>query len=153
MKKISMFDIPDKDDRGVSPVIGVILMVAITVILAAVIASFVLGFGSSISSNVQAGATISTNDDGTASVTWIDKGNAQNLNVSIQGLNDNVQLNDVGESVTIIYNASKGSNTFSDNTITLYNVSSPKVIVTGIGSGGSKTVITSETVELENQGG
>ena len=35
------------DDRAVSPVIGVILMVAITVILAAVIASFVLGLGPS----------------------------------------------------------------------------------------------------------
>ncbi len=34
-----------KEDRAVSPVIGVILMVAITVILAAVIASFVLGLG------------------------------------------------------------------------------------------------------------
>lgn len=33
------------DDDAVSPVIGVILMVAITVILAAVIASFVLGIG------------------------------------------------------------------------------------------------------------
>jgi len=33
------------DDNAVSPVIGVILMVAITVILAAVIASFVLGLG------------------------------------------------------------------------------------------------------------
>ena len=33
------------DERGVSPVIGVILMVAITVILAAVIAAFVLGIG------------------------------------------------------------------------------------------------------------
>jgi flagellin-like protein len=33
------------DDSAVSPVIGVILMVAITVILAAVIASFVLGLG------------------------------------------------------------------------------------------------------------
>lgn len=37
----------DADDRAVSPVIGVILMVAITVILAAVIASFVLGLGPS----------------------------------------------------------------------------------------------------------
>ena len=37
----AMFD----DDSAVSPVIGVILMVAITVILAAVIASFVLGLG------------------------------------------------------------------------------------------------------------
>uniref|UniRef100_A0A7C4S6B2 Type IV pilin n=1 Tax=Geoglobus ahangari TaxID=113653 RepID=A0A7C4S6B2_9EURY len=35
----------EKDERAVSPVIGVILMVAITVILAAVIASFVLGMG------------------------------------------------------------------------------------------------------------
>ena len=35
------------DDNAVSPVIGVILMVAITVILAAVIASFVLGLGPS----------------------------------------------------------------------------------------------------------
>jgi len=33
------------DEKGVSPVVGVILMVAITVILAAVIASFVFGFG------------------------------------------------------------------------------------------------------------
>jgi len=36
-----------QDDGAVSPVIGVILMVAITVILAAVIASFVLGLGDS----------------------------------------------------------------------------------------------------------
>jgi flagellin-like protein len=37
------------DESAVSPVIGVILMVAITVILAAVIASFVLGLGDSVS--------------------------------------------------------------------------------------------------------
>jgi flagellin-like protein len=37
------------DERAVSPVIGVILMVAITVILAAVIATFVLGLGSQVS--------------------------------------------------------------------------------------------------------
>jgi len=37
-----------KDEKGVSPVIGVILMVAITVILAAVIASFVFGMGSTM---------------------------------------------------------------------------------------------------------
>jgi flagellin-like protein len=37
------------DDDAVSPVIGVILMVAITVILAAVIATFVLGLGDSLS--------------------------------------------------------------------------------------------------------
>ena len=37
------------DDSAVSPVIGVILMVAITVILAAVIATFVLGLGEQVS--------------------------------------------------------------------------------------------------------
>lgn len=37
-----------RDDRAVSPVIGVILMVAITVILAAVIGTFVLGLGGSL---------------------------------------------------------------------------------------------------------
>jgi flagellin-like protein len=41
------------DDGAVSPVIGVILMVAITVILAAVIAAFVLGIGSTQSSPPQ----------------------------------------------------------------------------------------------------
>jgi flagellin-like protein len=43
------------DENAVSPVIGVILMVAITVILAAVIASFVLGLGG----NTQATPTAS----------------------------------------------------------------------------------------------
>ncbi|ADB57881.1 type IV pilin [Archaeoglobus profundus] len=38
-----------KNEKGVSPVIGVILMVAITVILAAVIASFVFGMGGKLS--------------------------------------------------------------------------------------------------------
>ncbi len=42
------------DDRGVSPVIGVILMVAITVILAAVIGTFVLGLGDSLEQAPQA---------------------------------------------------------------------------------------------------
>ena len=36
---------PARYDRGVSPVIGVILMVAITVVLAAVIGTYVLDFG------------------------------------------------------------------------------------------------------------
>ena len=41
----------DDNERGVSPVIGVILMVAITVILAAVIGAFVLGLGDQVSNN------------------------------------------------------------------------------------------------------
>jgi flagellin-like protein len=39
------------EERAVSPVIGVILMVAITVILAAVIGTFVLGLGDQVGNN------------------------------------------------------------------------------------------------------
>ena len=45
------------DEKGVSPVIGVILMVAITVILAAVIGTFVLNLGGSVSETPQAPLT------------------------------------------------------------------------------------------------
>ncbi|MFC5277780.1 type IV pilin [Halorubrum rubrum] len=48
MKPRNLFE---ADDRAVSPVIGVILMVAITVILAAVIGTFVLGLGDSLGDN------------------------------------------------------------------------------------------------------
>ncbi|ELZ25813.1 hypothetical protein C475_10149 [Halosimplex carlsbadense 2-9-1] len=62
------------DDDAVSPVIGVILMVAITVILAAVIATFVLGLGDQVS-NTSPQASFSfeweveANDYGTLTVT------------------------------------------------------------------------------------
>ncbi|MDS0281548.1 type IV pilin N-terminal domain-containing protein [Haloarcula onubensis] len=52
------------DDDAVSPVIGVILMVAITVILAAVIATFVLGLGDAVSNNApQASFEFNANND------------------------------------------------------------------------------------------
>jgi flagellin-like protein len=61
----------DGNDRGVSPVIGVILMVAVTVILAAVIGSFVLGLGQDTQRAPQASITISDSgqsfDGGTGS--------------------------------------------------------------------------------------
>ncbi|GAA0277495.1 type IV pilin [Halobacterium noricense] len=151
MKKITL-EIPDRDERGVSPVIGVILMVAITVILAAVIASFVLGFGDSVSENVQAGADISENDDGTASATWISEGNAEELNVTAAG-SDAVVLDDVGQSATIeLGNVTGGDTEVVDNTITVDGTGSEtvQVTVTAIGSGGSKTVVAQEEVTIDD---
>ena len=57
----------EQNERAVSPVIGVILMVAITVILAAIIGTFVLGLGSSVSETApQAQFSIEySNDDAT----------------------------------------------------------------------------------------
>jgi len=53
------------DDNAVSPVIGVILMVAITVILAAVIGTFVLGIGGSVNENPQVTWAYDYNDTAT----------------------------------------------------------------------------------------
>ena len=50
-----------KNEDAVSPVIGVILMVAITVILAAVIAAFVFGMAGSVSKTKVVAATLQRN--------------------------------------------------------------------------------------------
>ena len=57
------------DDSAVSPVIGVILMVAITVILAAVIGSFVLNLGGSLQQTAPQASFGFDYDTGTNSVT------------------------------------------------------------------------------------
>ena len=58
------------DERAVSPVIGVILMVAITVILAAVIGTFVLGLGDSLgNSQPTAQLSVDSTDFGNNTVT------------------------------------------------------------------------------------
>jgi len=85
------------DDEAVSPVIGVILMVAITVILAAVIGTFVLGLGDQVSdTNPQASFTFeqTTYDPGsdTTDVPAVeithdggDKLDGSNINVLVNG--------------------------------------------------------------------
>jgi flagellin-like protein len=71
MQLTNLFDEND-DSRAVSPVIGVILMVAITVILAAVIGTFVLGLGDSVESAPQ--ASITFDGDATNGVTITHRG-------------------------------------------------------------------------------
>jgi len=80
-----------RDDDAVSPVIGVILMVAITVILAAVIASFVIGLGDS---NQQTAPSVSFSTDydagssstGTLTITADNVGEAVEMqNIRITG--------------------------------------------------------------------
>ncbi|WP_331232886.1 type IV pilin N-terminal domain-containing protein [Natronorarus salvus] len=52
-----------EEERAVSPVIGVILMVAITVILAAVIGTFVLGLGDDVNAAPSAQLSFQVDDD------------------------------------------------------------------------------------------
>jgi len=59
-----------KDEKAVSPVIGVILMVAITVILAAVIGAFVFGMGGSLKKTYTVGVTATQVDSDHVDVTF-----------------------------------------------------------------------------------
>jgi flagellin-like protein len=75
------------DEDAVSPVIGVILMVAITVILAAVIGTFVLGLGGNVNSTPSAQFTFDWEQVGDHTVNAVHDGGdaieAQNLEVSV----------------------------------------------------------------------
>jgi len=71
-------------DKAVSPVIGVILMVAITVILAAVIGTFVLGLGENVEETAQAGVAFEYYDQSanTVRLSVIDPGNVDQIYVT-----------------------------------------------------------------------
>lgn len=77
-----------KNEEAVSPVIGVILMVAITVILAAVIAAFVFGMTGSVQTTKTVAVTAHVNDEKYLVVTFqggADAGSVQNLTLMING--------------------------------------------------------------------
>ncbi|HOH81149.1 MAG TPA: type IV pilin N-terminal domain-containing protein [Methanoregulaceae archaeon] len=57
------------EEEAVSPVIGVILMVAIVVILAAVIAAFVFGMAGSTQTTKNVATTVTMLDNGTGAIT------------------------------------------------------------------------------------
>ena len=76
-----------KNDEAVSPVIGVILMVAITVILAAVIAAFVFGMSGNITKTKIVAVTAQQPDANTITVTYQGGQDAQSFsygNVTVE---------------------------------------------------------------------
>ena len=76
-----------KEEDAVSPVIGVILMVSVTVILAAVIAAFVFGMASGISKTKAVAATARQIGTSSIVVTWVggpDNAMVKGYNVTIQ---------------------------------------------------------------------
>ena len=94
MKRTQSFD---TDDRGVSPVIGVILMVAITVILAAVIGTFVLGLGDSLGdSQPTAQLTAGVDYGNTANAIFVEHDGGDSIEAD--SLNVIVNSPDVGNS-------------------------------------------------------
>lgn len=111
-------------------------MVAITVILAAVIGTFVLGLGDNIQTNVQAGASVSSdaeNDEVTVTYTSAQTDGAE-LNVTytpIGGTAIQADLTSIGQSDT---------QSFTDG-------DRVRVVVTAKANGAS-TVIVQDTVQL-----
>jgi len=71
-------------DDAVSPVVGVILMVAVTVILAAVIASFVLDLGSNVQQNPSAGVTFDY-DGSEVTIQVVSAENVDSLEYTLNG--------------------------------------------------------------------
>jgi len=81
-----------KNEEAVSPVIGVILMVAITVILAAVIAAFVFGMTGNVQTTKTVAVTAHVDDNKYLVVTFqggADAASVDYLNLTINGSKDN----------------------------------------------------------------
>jgi flagellin-like protein len=136
-----------REDDAVSPVIGVILMVAITVILAAVIGTFVLGLGDQVQSSApnanfqfeydtiqydEADAT-----SGTAPLTQVTVTHnggqdveAENIEIVVEGNtgysldNSNPGTNDVADTVSTPF-ASGTLSTGSSDTVAFYDTNGP----------------------------
>jgi flagellin-like protein len=127
-----------KNEEGVSGVIGVILMVAITVILASVIGVFVFGFAGDTDEPVNAGVTIQENSEG-VEVRWYSGGNAEYLEVSVDGNTvEGSRLENVGDRVVI--------QTPEDTSVNIIGT-------TGEGDKTSSSVVQSETTTQDTTGG
>jgi len=125
------------DDRGVSPVIGVILMVAITVILAAVIGTFVLGLGDQIGGSATAGVTVEGDNTTNVTVTLTNLGTAEEVDIvydngtSVESSVNSVPLNNTGARAQLD-NSTPGDGDYS---------------VVAVGSEGDRSVIRSFTID------
>lgn len=67
------------DERAVSPVIGVILMVAITVVMAAIIGAFVYGYAGTTAQKPMPAFTVNRINDTAVSTVLHDAGGATNI--------------------------------------------------------------------------
>ncbi|PWR75936.1 type IV pilin [Methanospirillum stamsii] len=135
-----------KRDDAVSPVIGVILMVAITVILAAVIAAFVFGMTGSVSKSKNIAfvaeltgtdqtAVIITNHGGTdlgtlGSLSATDGTNELQYRVNTTPFTNKLDANDVGRSIALKWPAAS---------------TSKRLVLTGTFTDGSTAILIDRT--------
>lgn len=130
-----------KDDKGVSPVIAVILMVAITVVMAAIVSSWSAGVKAPTTPTT-VGLDISRSTTNiTLVITAIDPTSSSpipNLNISYRNLSDKSNISYAPELIDADVGMSKEFNTSSDKLT--------QVIVTAKFRDGSKKVLFSREV-------
>jgi len=122
------------DEEAVSPVIGVILMVAIVVILAAVIAAFVFGMAGSAGTSKNIGMTVTKNGTSGFEILW-------------QGGNDINGITGVDWNVV-------GGNTPGNGTVTLTNTPPQVGDVDAVAAGditGGRLLITATFTDGSDQ--
>jgi len=118
-------------EDAVSPVIGVILMVAITVILAAVIAAFVFGLAGTTGSSKNVGITVALNG-------------TDGYEVTLQGGSDLSSLNKLDYSIDGGSFVDTGATSFEVGQIIQIAESNPsgkKLILRGLFNDGSQQVL------------
>jgi flagellin-like protein len=145
MKLTELFT-ADESERAVSPVIGVILMVAITVILAAVIGTFVLGLGDQVQ---QTSPNAQWDWDGDASngvdITHTSGDSVTASNVEVTGANSNGPHCDDGSQWASGVSDITAGNTCSIGSGDLAEDDELRLVWTAEG-GGSSSTLTSYTV-------
>lgn len=125
-------------EDAVSPVIGVILMVAITVILAAVIAAFVFGLAGSTGTAKNVGLTLGINNSDYAQITvqgGTDLPGLNNITYTLNGTTV-VKLFKTGSNQDLTYPLTVGQVIYSEGT-----VKGSKVTVIGRFADGSTQVL------------
>jgi flagellin-like protein len=123
-----------RNEDAVSPVIGVIMMVAVTVILAAIIASYVFGMAGSMQSSKTVGTTLTQSSGGIGVLTI--QGGASlpqvvNITYTLNGNTATELVPTVTAPVTVgrIYNTSPNT------------VAGKRVIIVGTFSDGSTSIL------------
>ena len=155
---------PPRDDKGVSPVVGVVLMVAITVALAAVVGIVVFDIGNNTSQNGQAALTVEQNENTmtigintaqTNALDYIYVTSGPNVTYS-GGIDGTVDYaNGPSDSSQYLYATSEsgeqgGAGTQVDANYT--NSSDGQVSVIGVNTDGTETVLNSYEYTESNGG-
>jgi len=93
----------ENDERATSPTIGAVLMVAVTVGLAAVTGTHLFGLAGSQQGAFATPAVEYSPSENQVSVTWVSNANAEKLTVRILGGGERraVSLDDVGDRVVV----------------------------------------------------